>query len=165
MEIKYLLVPELHRDGKSWHLHGTLMGLPLSHLEQFQITDRLPYSMLRQIAHGIDLYNWMAYSVKFGYVSLSKVRSREATARYIAKYISKAFYAGAIEINRRMFYASKGLKRAEILAEGEVTKDFEPDYENNYVRIKNFDNSDDAMALFVRCDSGVQHEGSEVEPE
>ena len=150
LEIKYLLVPELHKDGKSWHLHGTLMGLPMEHLRQFQITDKLPTAMLRQIAHGVDLYNWPAYAEKFGYVSLSRIRNHEATARYISKYLTKSFRRGAIEVNKRMFYASKGLKRAEILIEAEVIKDFKPDFENDYVRVKNFDNSDDAMALFVK---------------
>lgn len=39
--IKFLVVPELHSDKKSWHLHGFLKGIPPEDLFQFQIGDKM----------------------------------------------------------------------------------------------------------------------------
>lgn len=30
-DIQFLLVPELHSDGKTWHIHGFLKGLPVDY--------------------------------------------------------------------------------------------------------------------------------------
>ena len=32
IDIKYLLIPEMHKDG-AWHMHGLIMGLPKEHLK------------------------------------------------------------------------------------------------------------------------------------
>lgn len=37
LDIKFLFVPEKHSDGKSWHVHGFLYGLPIDHLTQFKV--------------------------------------------------------------------------------------------------------------------------------
>ena len=39
--IKYLLIPELHSDGKSWHFHGFVSGLPTDRIYQFKIGDKM----------------------------------------------------------------------------------------------------------------------------
>lgn len=39
VKIKFLLVPEQHSDGISWHIHGFLHGLPEEHLKQFVVGD------------------------------------------------------------------------------------------------------------------------------
>jgi len=151
--IKYLLIPEQHRenaDGKKcWHCHGVVMGLPAEHLTAFRLTDKLPLRMKKIIKNGRELYNWQSYADKFGFVSLERIQSIEATAKYITKYITKNVKKTEIEVNKRMFYASQGLKRAEILHEGEVLQDYEPDFENDYIRTKTFQTLDEALTLFA----------------
>lgn len=39
--LRYLLVPELHKDG-AWHFHGLLQGLPASQITPFTLDDHLP---------------------------------------------------------------------------------------------------------------------------
>ena len=39
--LKYLLIPEPHRDG-AWHFHGLLSGLPPPHLRPFSLEDNIP---------------------------------------------------------------------------------------------------------------------------
>ena len=50
--IKFLVVPELHKDGKSWHLHGFLMGLPVEHLKQFKVGDRMGKAITDKVMNG-----------------------------------------------------------------------------------------------------------------
>lgn len=149
LSIKYLLIPEQHKDGKNWHLHGAIMGLPIEHLTPFLITGKLPIKMLNKIAMGSKLYNWTAYAEKFGYVSLEGIHSHKAISKYITKYISKDIKKTPIEFNRRMFWASHGLKRAEVLHEGEILQNFKPDFENDYIKTKAFENMEEALQLFA----------------
>ena len=36
INIKYLLIPEMHKDG-AWHMHGLIIGLPIEHLEKMRM--------------------------------------------------------------------------------------------------------------------------------
>jgi len=147
--IKYIIIPEKHKEGKNFHAHGALMGLPVEHLTAFTLADKLPAKMLNKMKQGREFFNWKAYADKFGFVSLERIRSNEATAIYITKYITKDVDKTGIEVNKRMFYASKGLKRAELIHEGEIMRDYFPDFENDYVKIRTYSTLDEALALFT----------------
>lgn len=71
-DFRYLLIPEMHRDG-AWHMHGLVAGLRESAFE-FNANGYLDYPPYRD---------------RFGFISLSRVRVPEAVARYITKYVSK----------------------------------------------------------------------------
>jgi len=88
-KVKYLFIPEKHKDGINWHGHGAIMGLPIEHLTKFKRTDKLPVKMIKKITAGRELYNWTAYADKFGFVSLENIHCHEATAKYITKYIKR----------------------------------------------------------------------------
>lgn len=120
-KIKYLLIPELHKDKKSWHMHGFIMGLPLEHLTINK--------------HGY--LDWLPYQQKFGWISLDKVRSHEGAALYITKYISKDLSECVKQLNDKMFYCSQGLNEARIIKSGTLVKSVpqEPNYENEYVKV------------------------------
>jgi hypothetical protein len=148
-KVKYLFIPELHKDGINWHGHGAIMGLPLEHLTKFKRSDKIPAKMKKLINAERELFNWNAYADKFGFVSLEQIRSREATAKYLTKYITKSISRNGIEVNKRLFYASKGLKRSEVLHEGEILREYIPDYENDYVKIRTYSTLDEALALFT----------------
>lgn len=148
--VKYLLIPEQHKDG-AWHLHGLLMGLPISHLRPFQLQERLPLRIKQLLRDGRSIYDWPAYAESFGHVTVEPVLSAERCAGYISKYITKELLESSISLNAHVYYSSHGLQRAEELYRGHVTQTLEdPDFKNDYVRIKTFKTPEEALPYF--CD-------------
>ena len=119
--IAYLLLPERHKDG-AWHMHGLLSGLPDSDL----------------IVNDHGYMDWPAYARKYGYISMGKVRDRERTAKYMTKYVTKDMSDRAGELHAHLYYASQGLRRAEVLHAGYAvfSDGFAPDYRNDYMFCK-----------------------------
>ena len=129
-DIKYLLIPEQHKDG-AWHMHGFLHGLTSK--------------MLTENAHGY--MDWLDYSKKFGYCSIDKIKHKNKASYYISKYISKDFNKGIRKLNAKMYYSSRGLKKAELIKEGLLKCNLSnPDYVGEYAAIKWFDSIHDALA-------------------
>lgn len=119
-DIKYLLIPEQHKDG-AWHMHGYFYGIPVDDVQMN--------------AHGY--YEWSGYSKRFGYCSLDKIKDKDRCDNYITKYISKEMGGQAIEKNKKLYYTSRGLSTAEILHESYITDKLNaPDFENDFVQIK-----------------------------
>ena len=130
-DIKYLLIPELHSDMISWHMHGLVQGITNEMLSEFDPS-----------RHPIDLIlkgylNWSDYEAKFGYVSLGKIKNEEAVAKYTTKYITKDVAKNVSEVGSRMFYSSQGLKGAEVIKKGTLHThpNAKYDYSNDYVSI------------------------------
>lgn len=123
INVRYLLIPEMHKD-KAWHMHGFIMGLPFEHLKK----------------NENGYMDWFAYREKFGYISIDKIRNREAAACYIRKYISKNLGDCVKEVGAHMYYCSRGLKRAKEIKRGVLrVRDASWDYENEWVKIKWYD--------------------------
>ena len=127
VNIQYLLVPEKHKDG-AWHMHGLMKGIPPEHLT----------------LNNNGYKEWKAYSDRFGYISIDEIRNKEAVSKYITKYISKSFYGGGVtDKNKKMYYASRGLKKAERIKEGilsgrkSIPIPDENMFENDFVKIVN----------------------------
>ncbi len=120
-KIKYLIVPEKHKDG-AWHFHGLLMGLDEKDLKK----------------NEFGYLNWEKYSEKFGFFSVSPIKSHEACSSYITKYISKGFAETDISAGNHLFFASQGLKGAEVVIK--EVQDKCPydnwDFCNEWVKIK-----------------------------
>lgn len=134
--VKYLLVPEQHKDG-SWHMHGFLMGLPPSELREFTLSDHLPYAIRNRLTQGKHIYTWEAYAHKFGYTSIERIDNGEAASKYITKYITKDAMRTMTALHAHIFYASKGLKSSEIVAKDILAREIEnPDYFNDRVSVK-----------------------------
>jgi hypothetical protein len=133
--IKFLLIPELHSDGVSWHMHGLLHGLPVEHLQLFQIGDRMGKKLAEKVKNGDIVYNWIPYANKFGFCDAEPIRSHEAVCKYITKYISKSLNNSVKELNAHMYYCSRGLNRAETIKKGTMSANIVPDYENEYCAI------------------------------
>lgn len=147
-QIKYLLIPERHQDG-CWHMHGFLLGLPETELHQFTAEEHLPYRLLDRIKQGHAVYKWEAYVKRFGYSCIEPIRNQEAASRYITKYITKETMQTITELNAHTFYASKGLASSVILMQDLLSRSInEPDYSNDYVSVKWFDDIGSALALF-----------------
>lgn len=124
-KIKFLLVPELHSDKKSWHLHGLIAGLT---------------------AHDLTInancyLDWAEYTNRFGYCSLSPIRNSEAVSKYILKYIGKGFNDQAV--GSHLYFCSRGLKTKELMATGFLDKIPEKwDYENEFCKVLMIENAD-----------------------
>ncbi len=160
--IKYLLIPENHKDG-SWHMHGLMMGLPYEHMHKFRTDEKLPIKMQIEIAHGHKLYSWPAYAKAFGYISISEIINAESVSKYITKYITKDLMGTKIGLNEHLYYCSQGLKRAEIIYQGKLIKDMEEDYSNDYVKLKTVRDLAEAQAYFIAKDEEAAQAGAEGE--
>jgi hypothetical protein len=135
--IKFLLIPELHSDGISWHMHGFLYGLPVEHLTQFRVGDKMGKALADKVKKGDIVYNWLAYMRKFGFCDLEPIRNAEAVSKYITKYINKNLATSVTELNAHQFYKSRGLQRAETKKIGTMSTpiDIAPDYSNEYCSV------------------------------
>lgn len=134
--MKYLLVPELHKDGKSWHMHGLLHDVPDEALvrNEFGYWD-VPY-----------------YRNRFGYISLSAVKSHEKVSHYITKYISKSMTARIGDKAKHLFYSSKKLEGRELVVECRNMPILSGAYEGEYTLSKWVSNPDEvatAMGLIT----------------
>ena len=114
-DIQALLVPELHKKRDGWHMHGLLQGVPVEALRMFDRGQRLPKYIRDKLKAGEPVYDWPAYRQAFGWVDMEPIRSRDAAARYITKYITKAGddTAQAIELGKHLYYVTRGLAQPE----------------------------------------------------
>lgn len=118
--LRVLLVPELHKKSKGWHMHGLVSGLPVEALRLFTLQERLPYYLRDKLKGGQAVYDWPRYRDAFGFVDVEPVRNRDAAARYITKYVTKGMDSTAkhIDLGKHLYFASRGLQ-APVLMETE----------------------------------------------
>lgn len=147
--IKYLLIPELHSDGVTWHMHGFFMGLPEEVLRPFSLEEHLPYKVRSLLREGHQLFDWPGYAKKFGYVTCERIQDMERCSRYVTKYITKELAECAALLNQKLYLCSQGLNRAEVVCRGPLMHEFDPDFCNDYVAIKQFPAVEEALELFV----------------
>ena len=145
VKIDFLLIPELHNDGKSWHMHGFLKGIPIEHLKQFKIGDTMGKALAEKVKNGDTVYNWKAYSKKFGFCDLEPIRNHEAVSKYITKYINKSLETSVKDLNAHLYYHSRGLKSAETMKKGTMYNDIVPDFKNDYCSISWLDYSEETL--------------------
>ena len=72
------------------------------------------------------------------------VRSSEACAKYITKYITKELDKCVTEIGCKTYYASRGLNKAEVVYRG-FSDRFIYDFENNYCKKATFAYSSETL--------------------
>lgn len=142
-DVQYILIPEQHKDG-AWHEHGLFFNFPFSELKEFQLSDgKLPPYILKKIRKGEKIYNCPAYAKKFGFCTFEPVRSSEACAKYITKYITKDIARSSHDKGHKLYYVSRKLKKAENIAIGKYKGVPFYDYENDYGAYATFAYSDD----------------------
>lgn len=135
-KIKYLLIPEKHKNG-AWHMHGLLSGLQPDDLRPFELTENIPERLKKMIRGGTAVYDWTRYRRAFGYFTCTEIESREACAKYVTKYISKDLQKTVREGGEHLFFASQGLKGRQTL----IKNCADPcpvekwDFENDFIRI------------------------------
>lgn len=144
-KIAFLLIPELHEDGKSWHMHGFIYGLPADQLHQFKIGDVMGKALAEKVKKGDVVYNWPAYARKFGFCDLEPIRNAEAVSKYITKYINKNLANSVTDLNAHQYYHSRGLKMAQTIKKGTMDAAIVPTYENEYCSVAWLDYSDQLL--------------------
>lgn len=102
-DIKYLLVPEYHKDKEKIHLHGFFSA-------NFDIKETNEYY------HGKMIYNVLDW--KYGFSTAVKINKGVEDilkcASYITKYVTKDLIC---KFNRKRYWCSKNLNQPEIISE------------------------------------------------
>ena len=143
-KIKYLVVPEQHKNG-AWHFHGLLSGLTDQDLRKFTLSEKLPMRIKKPIMNGENVYNWDKYAKKFGFFTATDIKSHVACSKYITKYITKEVVKNNLSKGQHSYFASQGLKRRELI----LRTDVEPcpitnwGFENDYIKTAWFDNAEE----------------------
>lgn len=129
--LKYILIPEQHKDGKSWHMHGLFHDIPDSALvrNQYGYLD-MPY-----------------YANRFGYISLSPVKDHERVSRYITKYITKDVMQRRSSKGEHLFYASRGLQGKQMLIQSMSVPIDSAAYESDYTFSKWYCTADEKAQI------------------
>lgn len=124
--IKYILIPEPHKDG-SIHFHGFFNATIEPFLSEFDTSKKLPSRITQGLKEGRKIFNCPDYASMFGWVSIEKIRSLEACAVYVSKYVSKSFDNDDARFSYHRYFCSLGLKRPyhDIPTQDNI-KDFEP---------------------------------------
>lgn len=148
-KITYLLIPERHKDG-AWHMHGFMTGVPDEALRAFTLQERLPRKIRARLKAGKAVYTWEEYARKFGFADIERIENREAAAKYITKYVTEDLTRSVTECGAHTYYASQGLKRAEVIQCGNMRRAAEKyAFENDFVRIAWADNAEAFAPLFA----------------
>lgn len=115
--IQYLLIPEQHKDG-AYHMHGLINGINKDDLVLFTQNDNVSKLIKIYLGLGRLIYNWVPYQERFGFVTVEKIKDRNAVAKYITKYVKKDLGLSVKEMSKKSYYCSRGLKKAEIMKKG-----------------------------------------------
>lgn len=100
-DLKYILVPELHKDGVHYHFHGLLSNIG---------DIKLMYSGIQK--KGMKIYNLANW--KYGFSTVSKVRDNSRVASYITKYITKDLCT--VTKNKKRYWCSKNCDKAKVMS-------------------------------------------------
>lgn len=116
----YLVVPELHADGKKWHLHGLF-----SHMGEMRFFDSG-----HKGDYGETVYNLRDW--KYGFSTATQIKDPVRASAYITKYITKEVVRHTR--NKRRYLASRNIKRPQVEKLNtehsaiDIMRTYQPDY-------------------------------------
>jgi hypothetical protein len=111
-DIRFLLVPEKHKDG-AWHIHGLIGGVPPAALCRFTRSFFVANNLhVNSKLLKSDYLCWIDFFKKFGFCSMDPIKSVLGVSYYITKYISKDLSSRRDEIGEHLYYCSRGLNKA-----------------------------------------------------
>lgn len=111
-DMVYLLVPELHSDGKSFHFHGlfsNICKMPLFDSGKRDKQGRVIYNIGSYYENGALKYSNGAF--RLGYTTVTSVDDTSKASSYLCKYITKDLCS--VTFNKRRYWASKNINRAK----------------------------------------------------
>ena len=97
--LKYLAVPELHKDKKKYHYHALI-----SNADSLILSDSGKVDFEGMPIYNIDKWKW-------GYTTASKIKDNAKVTNYIGKYITKDLM-NRLKYKKR-YYASKNCNVAD----------------------------------------------------
>ena len=147
-QIRFLFIPEFHSDGKSYHLHGVMSGLPENCLVPFTTDMYLPERLLDKLKSGKMVYCWKQYQERFGHCLIEPVENPDAVSAYMTKYITEDLASTVQELNAHAYFCSRGLNRSKIVHKGTLAHVPCADFENDFVAIKTFKTREEAEHYF-----------------
>lgn len=122
IKLKYLIVPEFHKDGKSIHFHALISNYKGNLL------------LAKKKSNNRNIYNITSY--RSGFSTAIKIDNHDKVSSYIRKYITKDMPSFA---NKRRYWMSHNLVRPEIVYNHFSTNmpfvDKSLVYENDYLSI------------------------------
>lgn len=108
--MKYILVPELHKDG-AYHFHGLM-----AECDNLQFVDSGHRDNSGKVIYNIGKY-------RLGFTTATLVESSEKVSKYISKYITKELCAATF--GRKRYWKSRNLAQAEVVTLTLVEDDLE----------------------------------------
>lgn len=96
-DMKYIVVPELHKDGKKYHFHGLFANIGNLPLKDSGKRDK----------QGRIIYNIGSY--KLGFTTVTEVSTSEKACSYLVKYLSKDLQA--VTFGKKRYWSSKNCLR------------------------------------------------------
>lgn len=99
-DLKYLLIPELHVDGKSWHIHGLVCN-------DYGVTY---VDSGKRDSHGNVIYNVENY--KFGFSTATRILDTHKVSSYVIKYITKDLCEKSL--GQRRYFRSNNLQEPKV---------------------------------------------------
>ena len=116
-KFNYIMIPELHKDG-AIHFHGVTGGLN---------------AVVRDsgVKHkGVKVYNCTDW--EHGFTTLTRVRSKEKTATYVTKYVTKEMQNSIVGKGKKKYWCSRGLRLPAVsYTDLNLGEDLIPDYKND----------------------------------
>jgi len=101
----YILIPEFHKDKKAIHFHGLFRNYRGEIVKSVN-----PKTGKQVVQKGKPIFNVKSYEL--GFTNLSYIVNKEATGRYVTKYVTKDI----IELpGQKRYWASRDLKKPEKL--------------------------------------------------
>jgi len=126
-KIKYILIPEPHKDG-SIHFHGLFNESIKPYLAEFDTSKKLPTKITDAIKENKQIFNFPDYAKQFGWVSIEQIRDFNACAVYVSKYVTKSFDSDS-RFSYRRYFCSIGLNKPKFIQTPKISySDFNKHY-------------------------------------
>lgn len=116
-DFKYLLIPEMHKDG-AIHLHGFVSDMPHAECIPYTMADvnsskNLPKKICDKVRAGETVYHSPTWEKLFGYNTFEPISDLDKASSYVVKYVSKEI--GSTPFKSR-YWCSRKLSRATRIA-------------------------------------------------
>lgn len=116
-DFKYLLIPEMHKNG-AIHLHGFVNHMPPAECIPYTMADvnsskQLPKKICDKVRAGETIYHSPTWEKLFGYNTFEPISDLDKASSYVVKYVSKEI--GSTPFKMR-YWSSRKLSRATRIA-------------------------------------------------